>query len=90
MASVRMFLKSLIVGGLYCLMSFTVYTLGCVAVDIFKDMLSLNGIYAVSFFFAGVLVAAVTLVTLFFMGALPIALSLELKDAKKKNGGDAE
>lgn len=87
MVAIRSILKSLLVGGLYCLMSFTVYILCCATVDMFKDMMIHSGIYAVLFFFAGLLIVVVTLATLFFMGAVPLAINEELKELKKEKEG---
>lgn len=87
MVVIRSILKSLLVGGLYCSMSFTVYILCCATVDIFKDMMIRSGIYAVLVFFAGLFMAVVTLATLFFMGAIPLAINEELKELKKEKEG---
>ncbi len=84
MTAVRNILKSFLVGGLYYLMSFTVYQLCCATVDTFKGMMTYSGIYAVLFFFAGLFLVTVTLVTLFCMGAIPLALSNEIKEMKKE------
>ena len=84
MSARKNILKSLLIGGLYFLMSFTVYQLGCALVDTFKDMMTFTGIYAVLFFFAGLFLIAIMGVTLFFMGAIPLALSYEVKELKKE------
>ena len=84
MSAMKSILKSLLTGGLYFLMSFTVYQLGCALVDTFKDMTTFTGIYAVLFFFAGLFLIAIMGVTLFFMGAIPLALSYEIKELKKE------
>lgn len=84
MRAMKSILKSLLIGGLYFLMSFTVYQLGCALVDTFKDMMTFTGIYAVLFFFAGLFLIAIMGVTLFFMGAIPLALSEEVKELKKE------
>lgn len=84
MSAMKNILKSLLIGGLYFLMSFTVYQLGCALVDTFKDMMAFTGIYAVLFFFAGLFLIAIMGVTLFFMGAIPLALSYEIKELKKE------
>ena len=84
MSAMKNILKSLLIGGLYFLMSFTVYQLGCALVDTFKDMTTFTGIYAVLFFFAGLFLIAIMGVTLFFMGAIPLALSEEIKELKKE------
>ena len=84
MSAMKNILKSLLIGGLYFLMSFTVYQLGCALVDTFKDMTTFTGIYAVLFFFAGLFLIAIMGVTLFFMGAIPLALSYEVKELKKE------
>ena len=84
MRAMKSFLKSLLIGGLYFLMSFTVYQLGCALVDTFKDMMTFTGIYAVLFFLAGLFLIAIMGVTLFFMGAIPLALSYEVKELKKE------
>ena len=84
MRAMKSILKSLLIGGLYFLMSFTVYQLGCALVDTFKDMMTFTGIYAVLFFFVGLFLIAIMGVTLFFMGAIPLALSYEVKELKKE------
>ena len=83
MSSMKSILKSLLIGGLYFMMSFVVYQLGCALVDTFKDMTTFTGIYAVLFFFAGLFLIAIMSVTLFFMGAIPLALSYEVKELEK-------
>ncbi len=92
MNSLKGILKSLVIGGLYFLMSFTVYELGCAIVSTFKDMMTHTGIHAVLFFFAMLLFVAVTGVTLWFMGAIPLVLISEIKDLKKEaeTGGSDE
>lgn len=84
MSEIKSIFKSLLIGGLYFLMSFTVYQLGCALVDTFKDMTTFTGINAVLFFFACLLLIAIMGVTLFLMGAIPLALSEEIKELKKK------
>lgn len=84
MSAMKNILKSLLIGGLYFLMSFTVYQLGCALVDTFKDMMTFTGIYAVLFFFAGLVLIAMMGMILFFMGAIPLALSEEVKELKKE------
>ena len=84
MSAMKSILKSLLIGGLYFLMSFTVYQLGCALVDTFKDMVTFVGIYAVLFFFAGLVLIAMMGMILFFMGAIPLALSEEVKELKKE------
>lgn len=84
MSAMKSILKSLFIGGLYFLMSFTIYQLGCALVDTFKDMMTFTGIYAVLFFFAGLVLIAIMVTTLFFMGAIPLALSEEIKELKKE------
>lgn len=84
MSAMKSILKSLFVGGLYFLMSFIIYQLGCALVDTFKDMMTFTGIYAVLFFFAGLVLIAMMVMILFFMGAIPLALSEEVKELKKE------
>ena len=84
MSGMKSILKSLLIGGLYFLMSFVVYQLGCALVDTFKDMMTFTGIYAVLFFFAGLVLVAMIGMILFFMGAIPLALSEELKKKRRK------
>ena len=84
MSAMKSILKSLLIGGLYFLMSFTVYQLGGALVDTFKDMMTFTGIYAVLFFFAGLVLIAMMGMILFFMGAIPLALSEEVKELKKE------
>ena len=84
MSAMKSILKSLLIGGLYFLMSFTVYQLGCALVDTFKDMMTFTGIYAVLCFFAGLFLISIMGGTLFFMGAIPLALSYEVKELKKE------
>lgn len=84
MSSMKSILKSLLIGGLYFLTSFTVFELGYALVSIFKDMMTQTGIYAVLFFFAGLLFIAMMGVTLWFMGAIPLILICKIKDLKKE------
>ena len=84
MSAMKSILKSLLIGGLYFLMSFTVYQLGSALVDTFKDMMTVTGIDAVWLFFGGLILIAVMGLTLFFMGAIPLALSSEVKELKKE------
>lgn len=84
MSAIKCILKSFLIGGLYLLMSFTVYLLGCSLVDTFKDMMKFVGIHAVLFFFACLLLIAMMGMILFFMGAIPLALSEEVKELKKE------
>lgn len=84
MNSLKEILKSLVIGGLYFLMSFTVHELGCAVVSTFKEMMTHTGIYAVLFFFAGLLFVACTGITLFFMGAIQLVLISKIKDLKKE------
>ena len=86
MSAMKSILKSLLIGGLYFLMSFTVYQLGYALVDTFKDMMIFTGINAVLFFFAGLFLIAIMGVTLFFMGAIPLALSYEVKELEREKG----
>lgn len=77
-------LKSMGIGALYLLMSFTVYQLVDAMIITFQDMMNYNGIYAVLFFFAGLFLMAVALVAIFFMGGLP----LEVINFYKKKASD--
>lgn len=84
MRAMKCILKSFLIGGLYFLMSFTVYLLGSALVDTFEDMMTFVGIHAVQFFFAGLILMAMMGIILFFMGAIPLALSEEVKELKKE------
>ena len=84
MSSMKSILKSLLIGGLYFMMSFVVYQLGCALVDTFKDMMTFTGINAVLLFFSGLFLIAIMGVTLFFMGAVPLALSYAVKEHEKE------